>query len=50
MCNLCKESVNINGFVLAEAIYTEYRLNVVCRVPACIKHNHTVCSNQINTQ
>jgi len=50
MCHLCKESVNINWFVLAEAIYTEYRLNVMRGVPAGIEHNHTVCSNQVDTQ
>jgi len=50
MCHLCKESVNINWFGLAEAIDTEYRLNIVSRIPARIEHNNAIRCDQINAQ
>ena len=47
---LCQQTVNKDRFGLAESVRAEYRLQVVGGVPAGIKNDNPVGSDEIDSQ
>ena len=48
--HLSKEAIDVDRFELAKPVDPENGLDVVRWVPGGIKHNHSIGSNQVDTQ
>lgn len=44
------QSVDVARLLLPVAVHPAHGLRVVARVPGSIKHHHSVCSNEVDTQ
>lgn len=44
------QSVNVAWLLLPVAVHSTHSLGIMARVPRSIKHNDSVCSNEVNTQ
>lgn len=44
------QSVNVARLLLPIAVHSAHSLGVMARVPRSVKHHHSVCSNEVDTQ